>query len=286
MGQGAKPITFTMSDDKYFRFPLAILQGINENGKPCNSTPFDIIDNALSYGIVNAGVGLIKTQGQEHFEEVLADSPLWDDELNLDQYAEAALVGASMCGVKLGGLGNAKAAGGVYERYQKNIFPLVTMKADIFWSAFYQTGYEQGRRDDRPERGISWREFRILCAILSGKTNRDGFWFGGWQQIQARSCGMLKKPYKAAKRIPGHLTPPYSQKQIKRTCDTLEALNFFARCRHSKGARGGFMAYSFKQSREDLREAVARWASFRRGDSVRENRAKDLVHSLKNQERA
>ena len=274
-----------MSEEKYFRFPLAILQGINHNGKPCNSTPFDIIDDALDYAIVSAGLGLIHTQGQEGFDKILeARGGEGFSTLNLSPYASAGLVGASLCGVTIGSRQSLDRAGDVYAAYQNHKFPLVTMKADIFWSAFYQTGYEQGKKDP-PDRGISWREFRILCAILSVKINREGFSFMGWQEIQARSCGMLRKPYKARKRIPDHLAPPYSQTQIKRTCDRLEALNFFARCRHSKGPRGGFMAYSFRHSPEKLREAVASWASFRRGDSVRENRAKDIASALKNKER-
>ena len=46
------------------------------------------------------------------------------------------------------------------------------------------------------------------------------------------------------------------------------------------------MAYSFRHSPQELREAVSRWASFRRGDSVRENRAKDLSNSIKTHEKA
>jgi len=274
-----------MSEEKYFRFPLAILQGINDYGKPCASSHFEIIDDALSYGVVNAGEGLIKTQGQEVYDEMLEEEEEKTSFGKLSYHAGAALVGASMCGVTMASCVNLEKAGAVYYRYDDHKFPLVTMKAKIFWGAFYQAGYEQGRRDP-PERGISWREFRILCAILSGKKNREGFTFMGWQEIQARSCGMLRAVYKAAEFIPEHLQPPYSQKQIKRTCDKLEALKFFARCRHSKGNRGGFMAYSFKHDPKDLREAVARWASFRRGDTVRENRAKDLNYALKNQERA
>ena len=274
-----------MSEKKYFRFPLAILQGINENGKPCNSKPFEIIDDALSYGVVNAGVGLIKTQGQEVYDEMLEEEEEKTSFENLSYHAEAALVGASMCGVRMASSKNLENAGKVYHRYDNHKFPLVTIKAEIFWAAFHQARYEDNKGDP-PARGISWREFRILCAILSVKKNRDGFSFVGWQEIQARSCGMLRKPHKDTKRIPDHLAPPYSQKQIKRTCDKLEALNFFARCRHSIGKRGGLMAYSFKLSPEELREAVARWASFRRGDSVRENRAKDRASALKNIERA
>ena len=274
-----------MSEDNYFKFPLAILQGIRDNGKPGNSTPYDVICNALDYGIVNAGMGYLHTQGPESFDELLTAEEEERGLANLSAHAGAGLVGASLCGVTFKLRESFERAANVYERNQSSMFPLVTMKADIFWGAYYQAGHEQGK-EDQPDNAISWREFRILCAILSAKINREGFVFVGWQEIQARSCGMLRKPYKARKSIPNHLAPPYSQKQIKRTCDKLEALNFFARCRHSKGPRGGFMAYSFRHAPEKLREAVARWASFRKGDSVRENRAKDMGYYLKNKERA
>ena len=271
-----------MSEENYFRFPLAILQGIDENGKPCNSKPFEIIDDALSYGVVNAGVGLIKTQGQEVYDEMLEEEEEKTSFENLSYHAEAALVGASMCGVRMASSKNLENAGKVYHRYDNHKFPLVTIKAEIFWAAFHQARYEDNK-GDLPARGISWREFRILCAILSVKKNRDGFSFVGWQEIQARSCGMLRADFKTIGKIPCHLATPYSQKQITRTCEKLEALKFFVRYRHSKGKRGGFMAYSFKHSPEDLRKAVGRWASFRRGDSIRQNRAADLAYALKNQ---
>lgn len=49
---------------------------------------------------------------------------------------------------------------------------------------------------------------------------------------------------------------------IRRDLDRLEALGFFARCRYSRGPRGGFMAYSFRHpQRQDLITAVQDWAA-------------------------
>jgi len=281
-----------MSEENYFRFPLAILQGLNyyEPHQDYGELPSysDIMEDAISYAVINAGIGYKRNKGQEDFEEELevAIEEIRSDSTHcyegVSDYTKYALVGASICKVSLKSSFDYDNASWFYQEYSQHVFPLVTMKAEIFWAAFHQARYEDNK-GDLPARGISWREFRILCAILSVKKNREGFSFVGWQEIQARSCGMLRKPYKATKRIPEHLTTPYSQKQIKRTCDRLEALNFFTRCRHSKGNRGGFMAYSFKHSPEDLRKAVGRWASFRRGDSIRQNRAADLAYALKNQ---
>jgi hypothetical protein len=276
-----------MSEENYFKFPLAMLQGLNRN----SPTPHDILEDALCYGTINAGIGFKKINTDECYDKLLEEA--WEDVRQsigfyyneIDNATKNTLVGTWVCQVTLS-TGSILSAPDIHKHYSKYVFPLVTLRADIFWSAYHQVSHEEGKEDHPPEKGISWREFRILCAILSVKKNREGFSFIGWQEIQARSCGMLRADYKAARKIPSHLAPPYSQKQIKRTCDRLEALGFFARCRHSKGKRGGWMAYSFKHSPEELRAAVSRWASFRRGDSVRENRAKDLSNSLKTHQKS
>lgn len=49
---------------------------------------------------------------------------------------------------------------------------------------------------------------------------------------------------------------------IRHDLDRLEALGFFARCRYSRGVRGGFTAYSFRHpKRQDLITAVQAWAA-------------------------
>jgi len=161
------------------------------------------------------------------------------------------------------------------------------MKGSYFWAAHSQARAEVSPEETWPEKGISWREFRILCAILSARTNRAKFAFIGWETIQARSCGFTRKEdYKNAKVIPSHLAPPLSHKQIRTTCDDLEALGFYARFRFSSGSRGGLMAYSFRHDRDALAFAVCDHVNFQDRVSVRQNREEDTIKCLQLLERA
>jgi len=163
------------------------------------------------------------------------------------------------------------------------------MSSASLWAALYQARWEDDpATNPHPDRGVSWREFRILAAILSMKTNRFDFCFAGWEMIQARSCGFTtKEAFTAAASIPDHLAPPLTRKQIRTTCDTLEALGFYARFRMSSGKRGGLTAYSFRhEGREALGNAVCEHINFRDRASIKANRAKDAEKCLELLERA
>ena len=268
-------------EEKYYTFPLKVLRG-HPNART-GQTPLECLELAMHYGVVNAGIGYYRKYDEEDFDELLERimDNRGDDFEPKGWQERCALVGGELCGMIWGADHNIRDAAREFSYFQEDYVPFLRMKSSFLWNAINTARWEEGD-GERPERTISWREFRILCAILSVKINGEKFAFIGWEEIQARSCGMLRKEFKKAKKIPEHLTPPYSQYQIKRTCDKLENLNFFARCRHSTGKRGGFMAYSFRHSHKALREAVSRWAAFRRMDKVKENRALDMKESLKN----
>jgi hypothetical protein len=165
--------------------------------------------------------------------------------------------------------------------------PLVRMKGSYFWAACYQARAEADPTNPWPEHGMSWREFRILCAILSVKTNRAGYAKMGWETIQARACGFTtKESFRNADVIPDHLAPPLTRKQIRITCEALEDLGFFARFRLSTGRVGGHMAYSVKHDRDELAKAVCDNTNFRDRSRIRANRVSDTAQCLKMLERA
>ena len=165
-----------MSEENYLKFPLAILQGLNRN----DSTPNEILKDALCYGVINAGIGFKKNNADECYEKLLEEAweDVWDrlgfdyDEISYE--IKNTLVGTRVCRVALS-TGSILNAPGIYREYSKHVFPLVTLKSDIFWSAYHQIAHEEGERDHPPEKSISWREFRILCAILSVKKEPGGF---------------------------------------------------------------------------------------------------------------
>ncbi|MEI6654163.1 MAG: hypothetical protein WCP45_05290 [Verrucomicrobiota bacterium] len=277
------------NQDHYFTFPLAALHGIE-----ITSTPVSILDLCMNCGILSAGIGYQNNNTHEEFKDRL------DEVCEKRNIAESVrpgpctvaakiLVGSALCNVTLGS--NSKEHCNKIEQSAAKVAkggPLVRMSSSSMWAAMGQARWEADPSKDYPDRGISWREFRILCAILSVKVNRQGFCFVGWETIQARACGFTTKDaFKAATVIPDHLAPPLTRKQIRDTADTLEDLGFFARFRMSSGPRGGLMAYSFRHKDHDaLGNAVCEAINFRDRANIKANRAKDAEKCLQLLERA
>lgn len=234
----------------------------------------------MRYGTHSAGIGLRKNKGESAFEEKLRAvcdkakiklPSIWSDTAEI-------LVGAEVCNVKLGST-SAEAFKFFMERVRKvkTIPPLVRMKSSFLWAAIYRERSLEDPHTPAPERGLSWREFRILCALLSVQVNARGYSFIGWESIQARSCGHASKAaHNQDSEIRKDLQP-LTRKQIRITLDTLEELNFFARFHFSSGRSGGLTAYSFRLTREALGELVCRDANFRDRMKTAGNRQEDAA---------
>ncbi|MDB6005073.1 MAG: hypothetical protein JWR15_2060 [Prosthecobacter sp.] len=253
------------ASDLYFTAPLSILRS--------GTSPLDVLNRCLSCGIVNAGLGYRKTHGEDAFQQKLAEAIASaeaqgeEDPLPLDPwnesplYLEEALVGATIVGVQ----------GGDREQdtlnYKQHCEPdavFFRIRSDWMWNAIHTTD-ESGEEEEKAEKRkpLNWREFRILAAILSAKVNSYGFTFLGWESIQARACGFHSKAlFEAGKAtLPEHCQP-LSRDVIRAELEKLEALGFFARCRYSKGERGGLMAYSLRHpKREGLVQAIQKWVA-------------------------
>ena len=283
-------IRIRMTSDKYFTFPLSIL-----NGAEKNPTPTSCLELALRYGAYNAGLGYLKNHCREDFEEKLE---MACDYYNLSHKLieqesfkrHCYLVGAKICGITLDWnfnefLARTRTITDFIERQESLKTPFIRISASFLWAAIKQARYEDSGFE-KPERGISWREFRVLIAILSWPTTKEGFTSIGWESIQFRSAGFLnKKEFKAATQIPDHL-PMLSRKQIRGTLDTLEALNFFARFRLSSGTRGGRFFYSFRHDRDVLAKAVCDKVNFQDRLRVAQHREEDARKCLELLERA
>lgn len=271
--------------DHYFNFPLAALHGIKDE-----TTPLECMELAMYCGLLNAGIGMSNNNPEEFLErlgEVAADHEI-ERPIPEDSDAAYILVGANVCNVSLA---NTSSVHLHTIANRANKVPIggaiVRMSSRFMWAGINQARAEESPSHSVPQQGISWREFRILCAILSVKINTKGFAFIGWETIQHRSCGYTSKSdYKAAERIPYHLQPPLSRKQIRSTCDTLENLGFYARFRMSSGSRGGRMAYSFRHDREELPVAVCDHVNFYDQQKIKANRAEDAAKCLQLLERA
>lgn len=266
--------------EHYFKFPLAVLR----HGK----SPAQSIDAAVDYGMLNAGIGL-RTNDEDGFNDRLVeycDKHELDAE-NYEDHNAALLVGAALCGVILPNPSRPDLILRKLNVFQKG-GAFVTMKAEFVWAALRQARAEEDPSNPYPERGISWREFRILAALLSGKPNSREFTLMGWESIQARAAGFTsKEDFKKATTLPDHITPSLSRKQIVATVNRLESLGFFARFRLSKGKVGGLTAYSFRHpNRVELGNAVIAHTNWKRGSKTNENRASDALQCLNFLERA
>lgn len=251
--------------DLYFTAPLALLHS--------GTSALDVLDRCVSCGTVNAGIGYRRTHGEAAFLEQLdrakARMEAQGDDLPAVHPFDAspdtldeALVGASIVGVE-GGCCATDAT--IYHQHLDPGGVFFRIRADWMWNAIHTLRADQGKEEDgRVDfKPLTWREFRLLAAILSSRVNSYGFTFLGWESIQARACGCHSKALFQAARatLPAHCQP-LSRHDIRRGLDRLEALGFYARCRYATGPRGGLMAYSFRHpKREGLVDAIRQWAA-------------------------
>lgn len=272
------------ADQTYFTVPLALLRA----GKDELAT----LEHSISCGIVNAGIGYLHKHGEEAFQQRLADAQdeavargedpptvhPWDAS---PESLEAAVVGAHLVGVVDG----CRAADAISHRQHNQpggVF--FRLRSDWMWNALHtarQATGDPSEESAEERKPLTWREFRVLAAILSAKVNSYGFVFLGWESIQARACGFHNKELLQAGKagLPAHCQP-LSRDVIRATLDKLEALGFFARCRYSTGGRGGLTAYSFRHpERQGLVESIRQWAADNRAfqAKVAALRAEDLA---------
>lgn len=273
-------------EDKYFTFPLTIL-----GAKEDDTTPLNCLYLAVDCGCLNAGKGFLNRNDWDSFEESFDVACQhfdleWASTPDPDSLAARYVLGAKICGVGLPqGCDTARCAQMAQDAEAPKM-PFIRMAAKLVWAAIDQARYEADPTYEKPEHGLSWREFRVLAAILSWPETKEGFTSPGWESIQARANGFVTKDaFKKAERLADHL-PKLSRRQIRDTLNTLEALNMFARFRLSTGKRGGRMFYSFRHSREELAEAVCRKTNFQDRARVRENREEDSLKCLRLLKRA
>jgi hypothetical protein len=276
--------------DKYLRFPLSLL-------RVCPSAA-SFFQTASCFSMLNAGIGYRAKNGDEAFDcylqrvldemnEDRAENTLEElDDIELAanrSRAEEAIVGAHLCGVSLG-KGAALAAWKSYDFSSDDWrgSPVISVKNQFFWNACYTARKEEGDNSHLPDQEISWREWRILVAVYSLQPNSKKFSCAGWECISRRACGFHRKEdyedFEAEDAPwPDHCIP-LSRRQTTHTVERLEALRFFIRHRISSGKVGGLMAYSIRhEKREQLANDCEEWQAFKRGETIKENRAQDQL---------
>ena len=259
--------------DKYFTAPLAILRS--------GTSAREALGNALHFGIVSAGIGYQQTHDADEFDTLLDEGKRHAEKQNQptkpttrftltdadgkpmtreesERIWNCALAGSKLLDVSGG---NRASHAQTWATHHKQGQVFFRIKSEWLWNAIYTARKEAGEEVKNEFKPMSWREFRLLSAILSSKVNTYHFTFLGWESIQARACGFHSKELfeKGRATLPAHCEP-LTRQMIRDGCDKLEALGFFARCRYSRGRTGGLMAYSFRHpKREGLQAAVLQW---------------------------
>jgi hypothetical protein len=265
-----------MKNRQMLKFPLSLLRAGNSEDSAIRAI--------LWTAVRNVGIGFRATREEIEFRALCDQGEdYWengDPDLNADD-RELVSVGAALLG--LGRLPSGPIIQiALTEASQLRDTPYLHLKPEFLWSLLREhSGY--GRPDlpegDESRRRMSWREFRVLCAIISAKVNKHGFTFLGWEAIAARASGFPRNGEASEmamrEEIPRH-SELLTRSKIVATVDKLEALKFFMRFRYSRGSRGGYMAYSIRhKTREDLAAAVIDWAGYKE-KSVTANRKADL----------
>lgn len=268
--------------DHYYILPLSILHS--------GQSALQVLNQCISCGIVNAGLGHRQVHGETAFQALLAqahaDAQARGEAVKRQPNIQQELWDAALAGARLLGISGGSRAGDVQTHQQHTQTPrqvLFRMRHDWMWNAVYHARTLEGDTARPPDKPFTWREFRIIAAILSAKLNSHDFAFLGWESIQARACGYhtkaLLQAAQTAGTLPAHCQP-LTRDMIRHDLDKLESLGFFGRCRYSTGPCGGYTAYSFRHPRRtDLIAAVQQWAHVKASFKAKaaENRAEDLA---------
>jgi hypothetical protein len=287
------------ASDLYYTVPLSILRS--------GDSALAVLEACVAVGIVNAGIGYRETYDEEKFLTLLEEAdekaekqglPTLPTNFSLKdnlgrpidnkdslQVWLAAHAGAQLLKIKGGNRAN-DAQTWASHNHEGEVF--FRIKSDWLWGAVCSARRDAGQIIESDLKPISWREFRILAAILSAPVKKfQGFVFLGWESIQARACGFHRKALLAENKnsLPAHCQH-LSRSQIDLTTSRLEVLRFYLRFRYSKGDRGGKTAYSFRhETSEKLAEAIGNFqAEYCFKSTLQNNRAKDRTLSLRIEE--
>ncbi|MDB6119563.1 MAG: hypothetical protein JWO08_3344 [Verrucomicrobiaceae bacterium] len=259
-------------EDHYYTLPLSHLRNC--------ASPLETLETAVGIGILNTGLGIEHVRGRTAFAKLLNEARLIarsrDRPVNPPAQLDlvdasgtpvdktrarhlwcAAMVGQEVLGVSGGSLTVHVRDWLKYHRPGEVFFRI---RSDWFWQTLLTARRDAGKHQEHIPRPISWREFRLLAGLLSARVNSQDFTFCGWELLQALSCGFHnKEAFERRGVMPDHCQP-LSRHMIREGTETLEAVNFYARCRYSRGKAGGLMAYSFRHpKREDLYAAIQQW---------------------------
>lgn len=231
------------ASDPYFRFPLSALA--------LSRTPVEILRGIASYSVVSAGLGAgqkgtVHEVGSAH---LLAPRPESREE---HEWWLTVCAGAHITQVEL--LDWRKTLHCYQEtRSETDALglksALVTINARWVMNALHTALQEEGQKDWDPYQGwMTWREFRVLCAILSVIGAKSYAW-ASTATLMHRACGYTSAASMRGKE-PTAACPLLTRRVLETTLHRLELNRFFLRCRISRNpcGKGGRTAYSVRHA--------------------------------------
>ena len=236
--------------DQFLQFPLCALTSPGE--------PKAVLDAIISYGLTEAGLAVIRKRGIEADQDTICA----EDDID-DTMAMAQDIGAELCGITLGSRHRC------LEEYDRVAEFLQE------WETRHGTDARVRIRRDvcfevRDGGGMSFREFRILCAIYS-LLGTHAYRAITFQMIGARACGCKSARVKEAEieaRRP--LLEPFSIKQLRGTVAKLHELGWFARV--TPDPHGRVTYYSHRMSGDALRERILHRRTYSAGFHAEQRR--------------
>jgi hypothetical protein len=225
------------ANDNYLQFPLCALAIVDE--------PATLLDVILSYGLTMAGYSIVKDWPDDEREALFDDLGLPDGvETGFEQLQ---LMGAEKCGLILGD----------QETHASEYHRLRTHRDD--WEARHGKDCLVRIKTDlclevRDGRGMSFREFRVLCAIYS-VIGRSAYRRITLDTVRVRASGcktaaVMKAEAAAGRPLPEPLTP----KQVRATIAHLHERGWFARVTPNPHGRATY--YSHRMDADALRERL------------------------------
>lgn len=221
--------------DKFLQFPLCALTSPGE--------PKSVLNAIISYGLTEAGLAVIRKRGIEEDQDTICAEYEGID----DTMAMAQDIGAELCGITLGSRHNCLAQ---YDRVAAFLHE---------WEKRHGTDARVRIRQDvcfevRDGGGMSFREFRILCAIYS-LLGTHAYRAIPFRMIGARACGCKSERVKEAEiKARRPLLEPFSIKQLRGTVAKLHELGWFARV--TPDPHGRVTYYSHRMTGDALRERI------------------------------
>lgn len=227
--------------NKFFRFPLRALAAFE--------TPLQRLEKIVGFCVMDAGAKVVKKRGGD-----VAD------------FREIRESGCQLLEVQCDGKRDARA---MHKDYQallracgRDPQATVSIAAPFFWNCLHTL------RGETPGKPLSYREFSVLCAVLS-KVGRKDFVSCSWREVRRRALGyMTERELLAGLPMRCDAARPLSRQQLRTTLDDLDRCGFFVRYVVGNGRRCFLSYYSVRMNPQQLAEAATRAYCARRREVV------------------